>query len=246
MLDPEIADALVGVGEGEIVVGLFVGEEGRVEIEPDPLVLGPVDPGGEVAILDLVAVGRLVGVEVEGVQVQPVAAGDVGVGELEIGAQLVGRAGAAGVVAGGLDAAARGAGAFLEPHHVVALPAVHRDRDGREPGDGGLGIDAPVGENIPRGVVGIAGHSCLHFRALGPIRYRARSTHPQVVAAEIGDFGGAHQPHVAGNLFLEQAQHLLDPGLAGGGEGEEVGAADPDRFGPHRQRLDDMGAALDA
>ena len=169
MFDPEIADTPVGVAEGQVVVRFLVGKEGRVEIEPDPLRLRPVDPGREMAILDLVAVGRLVAVEVEGMQVEPVGPGDVGICELEVGAQLVGGAGATGVVAGGLDAAAGCAGFGLEPHHIVALPAVDRDRDSREPGDGGLCVDAPIGEYIPRNVVGSVGHSSLHLRALCPI-----------------------------------------------------------------------------
>lgn len=53
MFDPEISDALVGVAEGQVIVGLLMREESGIEIEPDILVLGPIDPWSEVTVLKL-------------------------------------------------------------------------------------------------------------------------------------------------------------------------------------------------
>ena len=201
VLDPELADALVGVGEREVVVGLGMGKEGRVEIEPDPLRPGPVDPGREMAVFDLVAVRRLVGIHVEGVQVQPVLARDLGIGKFQIGAQLVGGAGAAGVIAGGLDAAAGTAGLALEADHVVALPAMHRDRDRPERGHRRFGVDAPIGKHLARDLIGFA-----HLVSPFP-----RSSKPPIVTAGIGHPGRARRSHVSGHRLAE-APHVFGPG----------------------------------
>ena len=73
------------------------------------------------------------------------AAGDQALGEEDVGADFVDVAGAAGVVAGGLDAA-RETGRALEADYVVGLPAVQ--------GDGGLlqDFDSFVGVHAQGGV----------------------------------------------------------------------------------------------
>ena len=45
------------------------------------------------------------------------------------------------------QAAARGAGFLLQPRDIVALPALDRNRDGRDLRQRRFGIDAPVGED---------------------------------------------------------------------------------------------------
>ena len=75
-------------------------EAGGIEVEPHATLLGPGDPAGEVRGVDLIAVD-LPAAEfpVEGVQIKPVFHGDDGHRRVEIPPQLVGRAGAARVVA---------------------------------------------------------------------------------------------------------------------------------------------------
>jgi hypothetical protein len=94
------------------------------------------------------------------VEVETVGAGDECGGLLEVGAQLIGRAGAARVVAGDCEAAAHcGAGVF-KAAHVIALPAVDGDGDGGEFPDGGFDVDAVLG-------VALAGEAVGGFELFG-------------------------------------------------------------------------------
>jgi hypothetical protein len=143
VLDPEVADALVGVGEREVVGGLRVREVRRVEVEADAQRLRPVDPAGEVLGPDLVAIdGLSLELAVEGVEVQAMAAGDERERLLCVGAQLVRGTGGAGVVPGGGNAAGELAAEVLEAPDVVALPAVQRHGHGPEPVQRSLGVHA--------------------------------------------------------------------------------------------------------
>jgi hypothetical protein len=90
---------------------------------------------------DLVALHPALGIEVDRVQVEALGPGDLRHRELGVGAQLVGGAGSPGVVAGALDAARQGAIRVLEAAHVVALPAVQRDRDLVEARERGVDVD---------------------------------------------------------------------------------------------------------
>jgi hypothetical protein len=93
--------------------------------------------------------------EVEGVEVEAVLAGNEGENFFEVRAQFVRRAGAAGVVAGHGEAAARiaGGGGF-EAADIVALPAVDRDRGAGEGLEGFFGVDAEGGVGFAGEVVG--------------------------------------------------------------------------------------------
>ena len=100
VFDPKLPDTAVGVRQREAVGGLGMAEAGGIEVEPHATLLGPGDPAGEVRGVDLIAVD-LPAAEfpVEGVQIKPVFPGDDGHRRVEIPPQLVGRAGAARVVA---------------------------------------------------------------------------------------------------------------------------------------------------
>jgi len=143
MLDPEAADAFVAAGQREAVGRLGVREEGGIEVDADPQPSGPVDPPLEVGRLDPVAVDRPgVALQVHGVQVEPVPARNEAIGRLQIATKLVGGSGLSGIGAGGHDSPVGEPRLALEPAHVVALPAVHRDGDPPEPFEGGVGIHA--------------------------------------------------------------------------------------------------------
>ncbi len=134
--------------------------------------LGPVQPCGEVLGAQLVALDALpAGLGVHRVQVQAVPAGDHAIGRVQVAAQLIARAGLAGVVAGGGDAAAKRLAAVLEAGHVVALPAVQAQRDIRQQIQRPLGIDAQQAiallcDRVGRLDVlvgGVVGHRCTSF-----------------------------------------------------------------------------------
>ena len=138
--------ASVGVGQGVAVGRQGVGEIGGVEVHADPPATSPSRSsrwkcsGSSASRSTLLAAG----LGVAGVEVQAMRAGQERQRLVEIGPKLVGRAGLAGIIAGDRQAAADLLAGALEPADVVALPAVERDRDGREPRQGRLDIDAPL------------------------------------------------------------------------------------------------------
>ena len=144
VLDPEFADGGIGIGEGQ-VAALGMAEGGGVEVQLHVVLLGPLDPALEVIDGDLVAVHELAAeVAVDLVEVQAVVARDEALREFDVGPDLVDVAGAARIVAGGLDAAGEACGA-LETDHVVGLPAVQGDGGFLEGFDGLVGVDADGG-----------------------------------------------------------------------------------------------------
>ena len=84
-------------------------------------------------------------------------------GKRDVRAQLLRRGGAAGIAAGGLDAAGQ-APRPVKAEHIVPLPAVHRHRHGVRRADGGVGVHARVGV-LPFGLVIAAQDILLTRRA---------------------------------------------------------------------------------
>src|SRR5207247_4235268 len=104
---------------------------------------GPDEPGGEVFGAEPIALdGPAAGLGVDGVQIDTMFTWQEAQSLVEISAQLLGVAGLAGIVAGGLDAATGQALVVLEAADVVALPAVQRQRDGAEDFEGAVRADA--------------------------------------------------------------------------------------------------------
>ena len=97
---------------------------------------------------------------VDRVQVEPMRAGDQRERLFEIGAQLVRRARLAGIVAGDRQAAAELFARVLEAADVVALPAVERDRNRRQPLDRRVGVDAERRVTFLGGRVGRLDRCC--------------------------------------------------------------------------------------
>ena len=130
MLDPELPDPLVGMGERETAGRLGVGKAGGIEIEPHSPLLRPLDPGLEVGRFNLVAINLLPGkLAIEGMQVEPVAAGDEGEGHIEIGPQFIRRAGLARIIARHGQSAAEFLARMLKAADIVPLPAMERNGD---------------------------------------------------------------------------------------------------------------------
>gem|GEM_PF-4449009 len=143
MLDPELARSRIGMGQRATVIGQRMGEERRIEIQPEAAGFAPVDPAlkmgeGERIAFDFAAAGE---VGVTGVEIETVPSGNQRQGLVEIAPQFVEGAGLARIISRRLDSAACQLGAgMLEPAHVVPLPAMQGDRDTPEPLQSGLGV----------------------------------------------------------------------------------------------------------
>ena len=90
---------------------------------------------------------------VERVQVQTMFARNQRECLIEIGAEFVGRAGFAGIISGGNNAARKRAAEILKAAHVIALPAMQRDRNFGELLEDGVGVDAERGVAFARELV---------------------------------------------------------------------------------------------
>src|SRR2546427_13132213 len=103
VIDPEAADRRIGVAERHVLLALRVREAARVELEPEPPLLRPIDPALEVLWPDLAALDGAVGFQVDRVQVEALGPWDLAHRHLHVGAQLVRVPGTSGIVAGALD-----------------------------------------------------------------------------------------------------------------------------------------------
>ena len=70
MVDPELADFIVGMRKGKPVRAQRVREAGRVKIQTQPVGFRPRHPVRKVFRFDFVTRDRLIGFEINGVQVQ--------------------------------------------------------------------------------------------------------------------------------------------------------------------------------
>ena len=144
--EPELADCLFRVGEGEAIRRFRVCEAGGVEVHAHAIGFRPIDPGGEMGRFDFIAIHFFAAeLAVERVQVEAVFAGDEGKRLVEIRAEFFRCPGFAGVVARHRDATAETFAGVFKATHVIALPAMKRDWNAGERGHGGLGIDAHFG-----------------------------------------------------------------------------------------------------
>ena len=164
VVNPEAAGLFVRAGESQRVA-LGVGEVRRIEIRAQPARFAEIHPLAEVLRFELVAVNpRVFLVEdgVGGVEVDFLRAGAEGENNVDVRHQLFGGTGAAGVIAGGLDAAGQGLiGVGVETANVVALPAVEGNRHGFEARDGSVGIYADGGVFLLGFLIAHGGSSCL-------------------------------------------------------------------------------------
>ena len=155
VLDPELADAGVLVGQRHAVGRLGMGEVGRVEVHAQSLLLAPIDPALEMLGGQFVAIDPLAArLGVAGVQIEAVLSGDEREGLDRVAAQFVGGAGLAGVVARDGQTAAQFLAGLLEPAHVVALPAVQGNGHGGQALQSGGRIDPQRGIALLGGLVG--------------------------------------------------------------------------------------------
>ena len=149
MAYPEVADVLVGGGEGQPIPDVPVREAGGVEVDAiHAQLFGERYPRREML--------RAVGVPIDetcviaqkgiaGVQVESLFAGHQEECRADVGHQLLGGAGAPGVISRGLNTA-RCASAAVKSDYVVALPAVDADGDVSERFQCCFRVNAECGE----------------------------------------------------------------------------------------------------
>lgn len=132
VFDPVFSDSRVGTGKRQIRGGFRMRKVSRIEVESRFLFLCPVDPALEVRRRDFIARDRFPGVQVDGMEIQALCAGDQGKRLVQIGAELPDVSRASRIISRGKNAAGRSACAGFEADDVVALPAVHGNRDLRQ------------------------------------------------------------------------------------------------------------------
>ncbi len=148
VVDPELTNFVIGVGEGKAVGAQRMREAGRVKIQPQLVGFRPLDPVLKVFRLDGVAIDRRVGLQIDSVQVQAFWPRDQAQGQFQIGPQLGGVTRLARIVTCGLDAAGQRTAWVLKPGDIIALPAVHRDGQTVELTQSLLDIHAHGGETL--------------------------------------------------------------------------------------------------
>ena len=144
MSHPELARGLVRMRKCE-AGGERVRKECRVEVEANPQIPGPIDPSAEMlrsnpVALDLAAAE----VAVRRVQVEAMFPGNERERLGRVLTQFISGAGFTGIVPGRREAAADLRRRRFESADVVSLPAVNRDRHGRERLQCGVRVDTKV------------------------------------------------------------------------------------------------------
>src|SRR5437773_12100612 len=111
--------------EGEAVSRLRMGKAGRVEVEPYPKRLRPVDPAGEMFRADRVALdASSAELSVERVQVEAMRPRNEGQRLRGVAAELVWSTRLAGIIASRRQAPTQPAVRLIETPDIVSLPAV--------------------------------------------------------------------------------------------------------------------------
>ena len=162
MVDPELADFIVGMRKGKPVRAQRVREAGRVKIQTQPVGFRPRHPVRKVFRFDFVTRDRLIGFEINGVQVQALWPGDQAQRQLQIRTQFGGVARFARIVTRGLNTPRQGTARVLETGDIITLPAVHGDGQTIELAQRLFDIHADGGETLFSQIPGLfklSGHA---------------------------------------------------------------------------------------
>ena len=147
MVDPEFPGGFIGAGQGQRVAH-GMAEKGGVKVAAAFVSLTEFHPLGKMHGLQFVSVRPLTFLEdgIGGVKIHLGSAGNQLQHHVEICHQLLGSAGTAGIVAGGLYSAGEGlTGVSVETAYIVTLPAVQGNRNGAELCHGGVCVNAKSG-----------------------------------------------------------------------------------------------------
>ena len=124
VLDPEIADALIGVGQRE-AAALGMREAAAVEVQLGMVGFGPVDPALKILYGHFIAVHDLAfEITVYLVQVQTVVTRNQAHGHEDIRPQLIDVTSSAGEIACALNTATEGTCLYFEAFHIIGLPTM--------------------------------------------------------------------------------------------------------------------------
>lgn len=146
MLDPEITDRLVRMGESETVCRLRVGETSGIKVHAHAVRFRPVDPAAEMLRLDFITIDLFAAeLAVECVEIQPVLTGDERKRLVEVRPELICGAGFSGMISRHGDATTKAFAGVLEAADIITLPTMQRDRDLRQLTHCRLRIYADVG-----------------------------------------------------------------------------------------------------
>ena len=162
MVDPELTDLVTGMGEGKAVSAERVREAGRVEVQTQTVGFCPRHPVFKVFRLDFITRDRLVGFQINRVQVQALRTGYQAERQRQIGAQFGRVARFPGIVTGCLNTPRQGTAWVFEAGDVIALPAMHGDRQTVELTQCRFDIHADGGETLFSQVPGLfklSGHA---------------------------------------------------------------------------------------
>src|SRR6185437_3319420 len=105
VVDPELADSVIGMAECEVLRAPRMREAGGVEIEPKVLLSRPVDPTLKMRGLDGITLHAPFGFEVDRVKIQTMSAGNERKRNFKIGTEFMRVARTARIIARGLDPA---------------------------------------------------------------------------------------------------------------------------------------------
>ena len=132
VVNPEAPRGLIGRAQRQRVA-FGMGEKRRIEVRTEAVLFAKFRPRRKVLRLQPVPVGPLAVLKngIAGVKIQLLCAGAELQDFLDVCHQLLRRSRAAGIIAGGLDAARERLGRVgVKAAHVVALPAVQGNRRG--------------------------------------------------------------------------------------------------------------------
>ena len=156
MLNPKLTDAFVLMRQRKAAGGFGMRKACGIEVQADTEGPGPCDPVAEMARLNFIAIHFLTAeLAVTRVQIEPVRAGNERECFRRVGAQLIRRAGFAGIIPRGHDAAGERPIEILKAAHVITLPAVQRDRDFGKRLEDFFGVHAVGGIAFPGEPVGL-------------------------------------------------------------------------------------------
>ena len=145
MFNPEIADAFVRAGQGQIGSRFRMSEVRRIEIQTGFLFLRPVNPALEMFRFDSVAFDSASGIQINGMEIQTFCAGDQTESEIQVGAEFFHIAGASGIISSGKNPAGSAAGILFKSVDVIPLPAMQGNRNLRQCGQCFIRIYAHFG-----------------------------------------------------------------------------------------------------
>lgn len=142
VLNPELANGFVSVGERESIGGERMREQGGIEINSSQAISRPLNPRIKMLRLDRVTVDGLASkVAVGGVKIESVGTWNQAECFVEVRSEFIEGSGAARMIAGDGNPTGESASGGFKAGDIIALPALERDGDGGQRAKRGFCID---------------------------------------------------------------------------------------------------------